>query len=309
MRLHLTTGPFLRRRPALQILALGLQGENPRLGRRDQVLDLQHLTAVGTIKIIETGIQPQQGFVSAVALPLFPLGSPRRFPFLGRKRRRDHLFHPAIGVQNLVATTDVLGRYAAVQHRDPFVIDVAIQVGRMPLGRQGQPAQHDTCCLQPDPFVHSWTTLSSLLTASSQMPSCSRCACTAGRYLRACASSARAAGGGVHATRRTPGTPKSRSTAWMADSSPWPRSCRSSATITAAGSAPAALMICMTSRMAVPAVITSSTTTTRPCRGAPTKDPPSPWSLASLRLKQYGRSTSKLSAREIAAAAARGMPL
>src|SRR5690554_3712150 len=55
-----------------------------------------------------------------------------------------------------------------------------------------------------------------------------------------------------------------------------PRSCRSSATITAAGCAPAALMICMTSRIAVPAVITSSTMATLPCSGAPTSEPPSP---------------------------------
>ena len=38
------------------------------------------------------------------------------------------------------------------------------------------------------------------------------------------------------------------------------------------------------SRTAVPADITSSTISTRPLIGAPTSVPPSPWSLASLRL-------------------------
>ena len=42
--------------------------------------------------------------------------------------------------------------------------------------------------------------------------------------------------------------------------------------------------------MAVPAVMTSSTISTRPFSGAPTMAPPSPWALASLRLKDQGRS-------------------
>ena len=45
-----------------------------------------------------------------------------------------------------------------------------------------------------------------------------------------------------------------------------------------------ALMSSIDSRAAVPALITSSTISTRPLRGAPTRVPPSPWSLASLRL-------------------------
>ena len=48
--------------------------------------------------------------------------------------------------------------------------------------------------------------------------------------------------------------------------------------------APAALISAIDSRTAVPADITSSTISTRPCSGAPTRLPPSPWSLASLRL-------------------------
>jgi hypothetical protein len=40
----------------------------------------------------------------------------------------------------------------------------------------------------------------------------------------------------------------------------------------------------MDSRTEVPAEITSSTISTRPRTGAPTRVPPSPWSLASLRL-------------------------
>jgi len=51
-----------------------------------------------------------------------------------------------------------------------------------------------------------------------------------------------------------------------------------------AGCAPAARISATDSRTAVPAVITSSTTSTRPASGAPTTVPPSPWSLASLRL-------------------------
>jgi Glu-tRNA(Gln) amidotransferase subunit E-like FAD-binding protein len=46
----------------------------------------------------------------------------------------------------------------------------------------------------------------------------------------------------------------------------------------------AAWMMAMDSRAAVPADITSSTISTRPFSGAPTRVPPSPWSLASLRL-------------------------
>ena len=59
---------------------------------------------------------------------------------------------------------------------------------------------------------------------------------------------------------------------------------RSSAMATACGVAPAAWMRAIDSRTAVPAEITSSTISTRPLSGAPTSVPPSPWSLASLRL-------------------------
>ena len=52
--------------------------------------------------------------------------------------------------------------------------------------------------------------------------------------------------------------------------------------------APFAWMISIDSRIAVPAVITSSTSITRPVNALPTRLPPSPWSFASLRLKQYG---------------------
>ncbi len=52
------------------------------------------------------------------------------------------------------------------------------------------------------------------------------------------------------------------------------------------------------SRIAVPAVIASSTSITRPCNALPTRLPPSPWSFASLRLKQYGRSRSSIAARQ-----------
>jgi hypothetical protein len=53
---------------------------------------------------------------------------------------------------------------------------------------------------------------------------------------------------------------------------------------TPAGLAPAAVIIVIDSRTEVPAEITSSTMSTRPCTVAPTSVPPSPWSLASLRL-------------------------
>ena len=68
-----------------------------------------------------------------------------------------------------------------------------------------------------------------------------------------------------------------------------PRSSRSSASATPAGVAPAARMISTDSRMAVPAVITSSTMSTRPASGRPTMLPPSPCALASLRLNAKGR--------------------
>ncbi len=48
--------------------------------------------------------------------------------------------------------------------------------------------------------------------------------------------------------------------------------------------APAASSSAIASRIAVPAVITSSMIITRPLISAPTVVPPSPWSLASLRL-------------------------
>jgi hypothetical protein len=46
----------------------------------------------------------------------------------------------------------------------------------------------------------------------------------------------------------------------------------------------AARIIAMDSRTEVPAEMTSSMMSTRPFTGAPTSVPPSPWSLASLRL-------------------------
>src|SRR5690606_4102475 len=62
-------------------------------------------------------------------------------------------------------------------------------------------------------------------------------------------------------------------------------SCRSSATAIATARPPAAAIVASASRTAVPAVITSSTTSTRrPSSGAPTRVPPSPCALASLRL-------------------------
>ena len=63
-----------------------------------------------------------------------------------------------------------------------------------------------------------------------------------------------------------------------------PRSWRSSEISTATGVAPAALIRSTDSRTEVPAEITSSMISTRPLTGAPTSVPPSPWSLASLRL-------------------------
>ena len=64
------------------------------------------------------------------------------------------------------------------------------------------------------------------------------------------------------------------------------------------------------SRIEVPAVVTSSTISTRSpsfsCR--PTSTPPSPWSLASLRLKQNSTSRPR-SANAMATATASGMPL
>jgi hypothetical protein len=53
---------------------------------------------------------------------------------------------------------------------------------------------------------------------------------------------------------------------------------------TPTGVAPAAWISAIDSRTDVPAEITSSTMTTRPRSAAPISEPPSPWSLASLRL-------------------------
>ena len=62
-------------------------------------------------------------------------------------------------------------------------------------------------------------------------------------------------------------------------------------------------------RIAVPAVITSSITRARPSSGAPTSQPPSPCSLASLRWNAQGRSRPWCSASATDTAATSGMPL
>ena len=67
-------------------------------------------------------------------------------------------------------------------------------------------------------------------------------------------------------------------------------------------------MISTDSRTDVPAEITSSMMATRPLSGAPTRLPPSPWSLASLRLKQKGRLRPR-AAQATAMAEASVMPL
>ena len=48
-------------------------------------------------------------------------------------------------------------------------------------------------------------------------------------------------------------------------------------------------MICITSRIAVPAVITSSMISTWPLSGAPTSVPPSPWSFGFLAVEAPGQ--------------------
>mgnify|MGYP006168308371 CR=1 FL=1 len=58
-----------------------------------------------------------------------------------------------------------------------------------------------------------------------------------------------------------------------------------------------------------PVVMTSSTSMMRPLSGLPTRLPPSPWSLASLRLKHQGTSTSCCSTSCTAVAEAMGIPL
>jgi len=68
-------------------------------------------------------------------------------------------------------------------------------------------------------------------------------------------------------------------------------------------------MISTDSRIAVPAVITSSTISTRPASGAPTIVPPSPWSFASLRLNAKGRFMCSCSASAAAVVVTSGMPL
>ena len=72
----------------------------------------------------------------------------------------------------------------------------------------------------------------------------------------------------------------------------------------------AARRIGTVSRIEVPAVVTSSTISTRSpfCSLRPTSSPPSPWSLASLRLKQNSTSRPR-SAKAIATATTSGMPL
>ncbi len=72
---------------------------------------------------------------------------------------------------------------------------------------------------------------------------------------------------------------------------------------------PAAAMMSSASRIAVPAVITSSTINTRlPASGAPIRLPPSPCALASLRLNASGRSRPRRAYSQ-ASAVASGMPL
>ena len=107
------------------------------------------------------------------------------------------------------------------------------------------------------------------------------------------------------------GKPYFSCTSRVAAFSVCPRSRRSTMTKAAATFTPGrVLRSSMLSRMAVPAVITSSMmTTSSPALGRyPTREPPSPWSLASFRLKNQGRSRPRR-ARAEAALTARGMPL
>ena len=93
--------------------------------------------------------------------------------------------------------------------------------------------------------------------------------------------------------------------------SPVPRSWRLTETTRPASSTAAALRRTGTvSRIEVPAVVTSSTISTRSpsWRRCPTRVPPSPWSLASLRLKQKATSRPR-SAKAAETAATSGMPL
>jgi hypothetical protein len=94
----------------------------------------------------------------------------------------------------------------------------------------------------------------------------------------------------------TTGKLRSRVTACTADtrSSTEDTSARSKAVMTPIGIAPIEVSNVFDSRMAVPAVITSSMIRTRrPLIEAPTRVPPSPWSFASLRLYAKPTSTSK----------------
>ena len=72
---------------------------------------------------------------------------------------------------------------------------------------------------------------------------------------------------------------------------------------------PGSMQLRLLTRIAVPAVITSSTISTlRPASGAPISVPPSPCALASLRLKASGRSRPRRAYSQ-ASAVASGMPL
>jgi len=105
------------------------------------------------------------------------------------------------------------------------------------------------------------------------------------------------------------GTPSSRASSVTAESAPDPRSARSSPSTTPAMVAPAAAIRSTTPRTAVPAVITSSMISTLPASGAPISVPPSPWVLASLRLKAQGTSRPLSLLIATAVATASGMPL
>ena len=74
----------------------------------------------------------------------------------------------------------------------------------------------------------------------------------------------------------TTGMPYNARTSCTADALPCPRSILSNAMSTPAGLAPCARIRSTDSRTDVPAVITSSTISTRPRNGAPTTTPPSP---------------------------------
>ncbi|MNV63479.1 hypothetical protein D3C71_1560750 [compost metagenome] len=137
--LHRLTGTLALRRLALPRAHLPLHALQVGLRHRQQSIQVAQLLPTGLFEIGDAGIALAQlriGF--GLTLRLGALAQ-----LLGRRCRRHHTQHPPIRVEHLVAATDVFrGHPLTIQHHDPVLAHIAIQLGlrrRRAQQRQQQP--------------------------------------------------------------------------------------------------------------------------------------------------------------------------